>query len=345
MTLELNIYQRAELKNIHKQERYRRCADRIKAVLLIDSGLSFEKVSEYLLLDDQTIRNYIDRYERNGIDGLLNDSYTGCVTKLSKEQEDLLRENIKQNTYGASKEVVDYVKETFNVEYTAKGMVDTLKRLGFVYKKTTKIPGKPDREKQEEFIEKYKQLKAEKLAEDKILFMDGVHPQHNSKPAYCWIEKGKKKELKSNTGRKRININGALDAEGYDIVIREDESINAQSTIKLFEEIESRYDKAQKIYIIADNARYYRAKLVKQYLESSRIRIEFLPSYSPNLNLIERLWKFFYKKTLYNKYYETYEEFKDKCLGFFEDIGKYKDELRTLLTDNFQLFNKQISKT
>ncbi len=72
-------------------------------------------------------------------------------------------------------------------------MVDTLKRLGFVYKKTTKIPGKPDRKKQEEFIEKYRRLKEEKSAGDKILFMDGVHPQHNSMPAYCWIEKGKKK--------------------------------------------------------------------------------------------------------------------------------------------------------
>ncbi len=111
------------------------------------------------------------------------------------------------------------------------------------------------------------------------------------------------------------------------------------------QEIESRYDKANNIYIIADNARYYHAKLVTQYLETSRMHIEFLPSYSPNLNLIERLWMFFYKKTLYNKYYETYEEFKDKCLGFFEDIGKYKGELRTLLTDNFQLFNTQISKT
>ncbi len=76
MTQPLTVHQRAELKRAHKQERDRRCADRIKAVLLIDSGLSFQKVSEYLLLDDQTIRNYIERYERNRIDGLLNDSYT-----------------------------------------------------------------------------------------------------------------------------------------------------------------------------------------------------------------------------------------------------------------------------
>ncbi len=74
MTQPLTVHQRAELKRAHKQERYRRCADRIKAVLLIDLG--FGQVSGYLLLDDQTIRNYIERYERNGIDGLLNDSYT-----------------------------------------------------------------------------------------------------------------------------------------------------------------------------------------------------------------------------------------------------------------------------
>ena len=60
----------------------------------------------------------------------------GSAAKPSKEQEEQLKENVKQNAYGASKEIVGYVKETFNVEYTPKGMVDTLKRLGFVYKKT-----------------------------------------------------------------------------------------------------------------------------------------------------------------------------------------------------------------
>ena len=77
MTQPLTVYQRAELKRVHKQALDRRYADRIKAVLLIDSGLSFATVSEYLLLDDQTIRNYLKRYECNGIDGLLNDNYTG----------------------------------------------------------------------------------------------------------------------------------------------------------------------------------------------------------------------------------------------------------------------------
>ncbi len=345
MTQPLNVYQKEELKSAHKQERYRRCADRIKAVLLIDSGLSYEKVAEYLLLDDQTIRNDIEQYNRNGIEGLLNDNYTGCAAKLTTEQEEQLKAHLRQKTYIASKEIVKYVKKTFGVQYTPEGIVHTLNRLGFTYKKTTQVPGKADPEKQKEFIDKYVQLKHEKGEKDKIFFMDGVHPQHNSMPSYWWVEKGKKKEIPSNTGRKRVNLNGALDAESHEVIIRADKSINAQSTIKLFQEIELKYDQAPKIYIISDNARYYRSKLVQQYLVNSRIQIEFLPSYSPNLNIIERLWKFFYKKTLYNQYYDTYDKFKNQCVAFFRNIDKYREELRTLLTDNFEIIGKQISKT
>ncbi|WP_419470408.1 IS630 family transposase [Candidatus Kuenenia sp.] len=335
---------RIEFKKAHKKEPHRRHADRIKAILLLDSGWSYEEVAEALLLDDQTIRNYEKLYKDKGFDGLLSDNYVGCMPKLTCEQEEQLKDHIRKNNYSAAKEIVEYVKQTFNKTYTPEGMVHTLDRLGFTYKKTTIVPGKANPEKQKEFIENYKQLKEEKAPGDKILFMDGVHPQHNSTFAYCWIEKGKKKEIPSNTGRKRINLNGAIDIETFEVTIREDESINAQSTIKLFHEIESRYAQAGTIYIISDNAKYYRSKLVKEYLANSRIKIKFLPSYSPNLNLIERLWKFFRKKILYNKYYDTYEKFKNKCLSFFKNINEYTDELSTLLTENFQIIGEQISK-
>ncbi len=336
----LTLKQKRALEKAHKKERNRRYADRMKTILLLDLGLSYDKIAQYLLLDDQTIRNYETRYKNNGIDGLISDNYVGCVSSLTPEQEYLLKIHLRENTYIASKEIVEYVKQTFGVVYTPQGLVHTLNRIGFTYKKATIIPGKSDAKKQKDFIAKYTLLKKEKAPEDKILFMDGVHPQHNSKPAYGWIEKGKKKEIRSNTGRKRINLNGVINIENHDVTIREDESINAQSTIKLFQELESKYDQAPKIYIIADNARYYKCKLVTEYLEHSRITIKHLPAYSPNLNLIERLWKFFYKKKLYNKYYDTYDKFKTTCLSFFENIQEYKEELRTLLTENFQIIGK-----
>ena len=157
--------------------------------------------------------------------------------------------------------------------------------------------------------------------------------------AYGWIKKGQDNIIKSNTGRQRININGALDADTHAVITREDESINAISTIALLEQIEAAYPLAVIIYVICDNARYYRSKLVGKFLETSKIQLVFLPSYSPNLNLIERLWKFMKKQVLYNKYYEKFDTFKQTTLGFFENIQQYKTELDSLLTNNFQLLN------
>ncbi len=87
--------------------------------------------------------------------------------------------------------------------------------------------------------------------------MDGAHPEFNSKPTYCRIEKGKDKEVKANTGRKRINLNGAVNIESLDLVIHEDSCVNADSTIELLKKIEVLYLLAPAIYIIADNAGYY----------------------------------------------------------------------------------------
>jgi transposase len=225
-------------------------------------------------------------------------------------------------------------------------MAKLLKKLKFVYKKTKQVPGKANRENQENFKKMvYDNLKTKLGENDKIYFLDGSHPQHNSMPAYGWIEKGKDKEIKTNTGRKRININGALSVnKGIEVIAREDETINAQSTIKLLETIEEKNPNAENIYTIVDNAGYNRSKLVVEWLKKHpRITMIFLPPYSPNLNLIERLWKFLHKKVCYNKYYEHFADFKAQVMGFFDNIDQYQEELKTLLTENFQIIGTEIS--
>ena len=90
------------------------------------------------------------------------------------------------------------------------------------------------------------------------------------------------------------------------------------------------------LHVIADNARYYRSILVSQYIKKHpRINLIFLPPYSPNLNLIERLWRYYKKETLYNTYHQTFTDFKNTTLNFFENIENHKNQLLTLLRDNF----------
>lgn len=339
----LTSEERALIRSQHRRERDGRSRDRLKTILLLDAGWSYETIADVLLLDHNTIRRYYETYQSDGIDALILMNYKGREPNLSSENEEVLKQHLRENTYLSAAEVGRYIESTFKVKYSNKGTTNLLHRLGFSYKKPKVVPGKSDPEKQRQFIEEYEKLQNTREENSTVLFMDGVHPQHNAKPAYGWIETGKNKELLSNTGRQRININGVIEPNTLEITYREDQSINALSTIELFKEIELKYCKKSKIYIVCDNARYYRSKLVQEYLRTSKIELKFLPPYSPNLNLIERLWRFMHKKVTYNQYYEKFCDFRSALLDFFDNINDYAEELKTLFVQKFYIMKNSQS--
>jgi transposase len=333
------------LKEAHLAAREKRHADKIKSILLLNDGWSYEQIAKALLLDDATLRRYLKLYQDEGLDALVESHYKGKHPKLTEEQCTALKTHLQDVIYPNAKSIAAYIAETFDVTYTPEGLTHLLHRIGFVYKKTKPVPGKADPEKQKAFLETYRQLKERKGPNDRIYFMDGAHPNHNAMPAYGWIQKGVIKEIPTNTARQRINLNGALDISDFDLVIREDPTLNAQSTIALFKQIEERNPLAEALYVIADNAPYYRSKLIKGYLQDSKIKILFLPSYSPNLNLIERLWKFFHKTVQYNQYYSTFARFREVSMSFFTNIKDHHQALRSLLTENFQIIGLNVSQS
>ena len=99
-------------------------------------------------------------------------------------------------------------------------------------------------------------------------------------------------------------------------------------------------DEAIKQHITEYHASQKLSKDVQAYITTSKIEMHFLPPYSPNLNPIERLWKFVNENVLYNKYYEKFSSFKEAVLGFLEDLfsppPKTKELLERRITDNFR---------
>jgi len=337
----LSASQIEELKQDHRAERELRYGDRIKSILMLNSGLSYAKIAEYLLLDEKSIRNYLERYLADGLDGLCGDLYSGRKSSLSKLELEQLEKELKSKIYPTTSAIIVYVRKAFGINYSVSGITNLLKRLGFSYKKPQAIPGKANAEAQEEFLSMLEELKQAKNKEDPILYSDGTHPQHNSHPDYGWLPRGEKVELKTNTGRQRVTLSGALDAETHEIIVREDKILNAENTIRFFKTIESKYPCSTKIYLVLDNAGYYKGKKIREFLKNSKIELLYLPPYAPNLNLIERVWKFFKKKVLANTYYESFEEFRKACKTFFHKKvwRKYKSELDTLLTNNFPIID------
>ena len=331
-----------QLRVEHRKLKDKRSADRLKAIYLLGIGRTQADVCEVLMLDDGTLRDYVKHYLEGGISGLVSTNYLGGMSKLTSEAELILDKHLQDNLYLEAKSVAEHVRKVFGVKYTVRGITELLKRLGYVYKKPKIIPGKADPEAQKKFIEDYEELKNRLNPGDKILFMDGVHPQHNTVAAYGWIKKGYEKEIKSNSGRQRLNINGALDISTYKATVTYEETLNAVTILTLFKKLRKAYKKVGKLYIICDNAGYYKTEAVGLVAKSLNIELVFLPAYSPNLNLIERLWKFFRKKVMYNQYYEKFSDFKTAVDDFFNDgMKKYKSELRTLLVENFQIIGQK----
>ena len=334
---ELSTKEIAELEQTHRSLRDKRQADRVKAVIALSKGWSAAQIADILLFDEKTSRHYFDRYQQGGLQALLDDNYSGAEPKLDTHQMSELEDFLEDPILPDAKSVINHIDTQYRVLYSVSGVTDLLHRLGFSYKKPTHVPGKQDPAKQQAFLEEYEQIKAAKGENDPIYFTDATHPQPNSVPAYGWIKTGQEKELKANCGRQRLNINGAINIETLEPTTGFYDTINADSTMDVFYKIEAKHPDAETIYIIADNARYYHACLLKDHLEGTKIQLIYLPPYSPNLNLIERYWKFFKKTVMHNHYYETFEQFKQACKSFFRKRKNYLPELQNLLTENFHI--------
>lgn len=328
------------LKLAHRTIKDRRITDRIKAILSLNAGHEYSQVASILMLDEVTLRRYVHKFQEKGITGLLQMCYTGGQTALTHFQETELREYLQEQTKRTAKEVADHIKKTYGVKFSVIGVTKLLHRLGFSYKKPKIIPGKVDRAKQEAFLKTYWETKSNLGTNDRIYFLDSTHPQHNTQPSYGWILKGKANDklVKTNSGRERLNLNGAFNFQDKTVVVLEEKTINAATMVTLLNTIAHK-QKTGKVYIILDNAKHHHARIIKNWrLHHPRFKFTFLPAYSPNLNLIERLWRFFHQKVTWNHYFETFAEFKSTTLTFFENLKQYETELATLMTDNFQLY-------
>jgi len=331
------------LREMQQNEKHKRNYVKVTVLLMLHIGNSTENISLSLGISEQTISNYVKSYTQIGLEAYLESPYLGYSGKLTQEQKEELKLELNTHLYTSSSEIVEYIFKQFGIRYTSEGLVPLLHRLGFGYKKTKLVPCQVDVEAQQAFVEKLEQLVAEaKEAGDVVYFADGVHPQHNTQSAYAWIEKGVEREIPSVSGRQRVNINAVMNAERpCEVVVVESPTINAESTLELYKKLENLHPEAKNIYIICDNARYYKNKLLNEALKDSKIKQVFLPAYSPNLNLIERLWKFMRKKVINHHFYRKFDDFKKAILLFFEHLEDFETELSSLISWNFHIPTKK----
>ena len=225
-----------------------------------------------------------------------------------------------------------------------------LKDTGFRFRKAGTVPAKAltegKKNEQREFLEQKSAplLKEAEAGKRIVYFADAVHFVYGASVACLWCLK--RIFMPTPSGRNRYSVLGAKDAISHDFVtVCNTTYINALSVCELLEKIVLKHSKDSiPVTIVPDNAKNQRCNFVINRAKELKIELLFLPSYSPNLNIIERLWKRTKKDCLNCKYYSKVTEFIaaiNRSIGKIENKENKKD-LDSHLALNFQLYDSAI---
>jgi len=173
-----------------------------------------------------------------------------------------------------------------------------------------------------------------------LFFLDASHFVMGGFAGRVWSVV--RRYVKTSSGRKRYNVLGALNFISKKIeTVTNDSYITSTQVIEMLEKLAKSFVKP--IKIILDNARYQRCAVVIEKAAELGIELVFLPTYSPNLNLIERIWKIVKSKVLNSAYYETFGGF---CENIFECVDtlheKCAAEMASSVTQNFQIIEQPL---
>lgn len=338
MTISLTADERKELEERIRHTKDRKKADRLRVILYKAEGHSHKFIAKLLQMGRKQITKLVTRYRQGSWEALVQaDNYQGSSPKLTPEQQQALKIELKTKIYATAFQVIVWVEKQWGISYELSAMHKLLKRLGFSYKKNRLVPSKADPELQRLFVRWFEWFCTQLGPDDRLYFGDAVHFKHNAEAGYAWSEVGEPHLIPANTGRQRYNVFGAycIQTHEHAFLLTED-NINRDKLIEFLALLRAKHPQG-KIYLMLDNARYNHAQQVKAAALQHNIVLDYLPPYSPNLNPIERLWKFVRKKFFKDRYRDTFAKFCQQLDDFFAHLDQYHAELVSLLTDKFEL--------
>jgi transposase len=320
---------------------------KMEVLYLKSHGLTHNEICRLVRITRATLCEYLKQYQQGGIEKLKELNFNKPQSELQTHNQ-TIEMDFKEQPPQSVVEAQDRIEKLTGIRRSPTQIRAFMKKLGMKFLKVGHVPGKscePDKlNEQETFEQDQLQPRLQQARHDKraVLFMDAAHFVYGAFLGYLWCFC--RIFIASPAGRKRFNVLGALNAVTHEIITVTNQTyINAQSVCELLSKIATMYIDVP-ITIVLDNARYQKCEIVKNLAQQLNIELLYLPSYSPHLNLIERLWKFVKKECLYSKYYHDYKQFENAIVECLKNANtEHKNKLTSLITWNFQSFkNVQI---
>ena len=343
-TIHLDPAQRQDLRRRCRQTLDKRIYQRLTAILLIDTGKTRYEVAEILHLSVRQLADWLRLFRNQGVEALCTLHYQGDPGKLTPAQVEQLQQQIRQGHFRNSNQIRLWLEETFGVTYPPSGVKDLLRRIGASYHKVTGFLWKAKPAEQRQFVKKYRRQKRQahrpRAPRTRCYFIDACHPIWGLDLVYsCWLLVGQRLLKGMGSGRKRLNILGAYcpdDQEYLDLRLTRDNS-NGEQFVNLLRLLRAIHPEVEKFILYVDGARYDGKPVVLEWLKRHpEFQLEPLPKYSPNLNLIERLWKFLKQKAL-SRWHKTFADMEAAVSAVLDHREDFRDELASWMAENFHI--------
>jgi transposase len=346
--IELTAEQRKEIERRRKESLDRRVYQRLTAVLAVASGKTREEVAEVLGVSLSQLGEWLRVFRNEGLESLYEIHNKGDPGNLTATQIARLKSQVSTGCFHNSDQIRQWLFDTFHVSYSPSGIKDLLKRIGVSYHKVTGFLWKADPDKQHAFVKRVarhkREAKRQGAPRTRRYYVDACHPVWGLDLVFCcWLLVGQRFLVGMGSGRKRLNILGAYcpdDHEYIDYRLTRD-NVNGEQVVNFLRLLRSTHPETERFILYVDGARYYGSPVVKEWLKRHpEFHLSQIPAYSPNVNLIERMWKFMRSKALC-RWHKTFEDMQAAVSSVLDHLEDYRGELQTLMTEKFHIIDKQ----
>jgi transposase len=342
----LTAEQRKDIERRRKGTLDRRIYQRLTGVLAVAAGKTREEVAEVLGVSLTQLSEWLRIFRNEGLAVLCTLHNKGDPGNLTPHQVDRLKAQVSTGCFRNSDQIRHWIDSTFGVQYSSSGIKDLLKRLGVTYHKVSGFLWKGDPDQQHAFVKRAgrHQREAQRPGAPctRRYYVDACHPIWGLDLVFCcWLLVGQRFLVGMGSGRKRLNILGAYcpdDHEYVDLRLTRD-NINGAQFVNFLRLLRALHPETEKFILYVDGARYYSSPVVKEWLQRHpEFHLSPIPAYSPNVNLIERLWKFMRAHALC-KWHKTFEDMQTAVSDVLDHLENYRSELRTLMTERFHIID------
>ena len=321
-----------------------RIRKRMDAIYWTSQGLSRGEVSLQTGVHRNSVKNYIKLYNKGGLNALMTFGFKGFDSILMKHRV-TLEEYFEKHPPRTAKEAAAKILELTGTDLGVDEVRRFMHKIGMKPLKTGHVPAKADPVKQQLFIEDKLNPLIDKAnaGECHLFFSDAAHFVLHPFVAVLWCFT--RVFIKAAAGRNRINVLGALNFATLKMeTVINTTYVNAETIAELLQKLAARFSD-RPIYLVLDNARYQHCDFIKNLAKDLGIELLFLPPYSPNLNLIERVWRYIKKDVLGTRYFDCPKKFHEEIKKAVSEINNEQrriNDMKSLITPNFQTFAQNL---